>query len=106
MSTENPITNEVIHRQLIDNGYKLQQIIADLKDHKDKIEGAFPLDDRGHPNYSLHKTQHQELTREQEDMIEYKKAITLRLLQGGIGLIITIISIAIFPNLRELLSKI
>lgn len=74
--------------------------------HKDRFEGAFPLDERGNPDYAKHKAQHQDISREKEEMIEYKKAVTLRLLQGGVGMIIMLISMALAPNIRELLARI
>lgn len=107
MTTEREIiTIEALQRQLTENGYKIQQVLTELQMHKEKLEGAFPLDERGNPDYAKHKAQHQDISREKEEMIEYKKAVTLRLLQGGVGLIIMLISMALAPNIRELLSKI
>lgn len=98
------ITHETLLKQLEHNGVLLTTIHQELKTHKQLIEGAFELDERGLPDYSRHKQHHQKQTQSDKDMTEYKKAITLRLLQGAVGLVLTLLGFGLGPYLTKTLG--
>ena len=98
------ITHETLHAQLSENGALLQRIHQELAHHKQLIEGAFPLDDRGLPDYGTHKAHHKAIADSDKAMGEYKRAITARLLQGAVGLIITILGFGLGPYFSKILG--
>lgn len=82
----------------------LERIEREWKLHKQAIEGAFLLDDRGLPDYAGHNREHSEQLQGKRTMDEYKKAVTLRLLQGGVGLLLTLVGLGLGPFVREVLG--
>lgn len=100
---------EITHKELMNraeaNGELLQRIHQDFIHHKHMIEGAFPLDDRGQPDYGNHKRHHLDIIESDKAMGEYKKAVTLRLLQGGIGLILTVFSLGVGQYIIKLAGE-
>lgn len=104
MPTE--VTHEEIWQQLRENGALLQRLLLEWEHHQEKVEGAFPLDDRGLPDYGGHKAQHLAIAANDKAMGEYKRAVTTRLLQGAIGLLLTLLTLGIGPAIREVLGPI
>jgi hypothetical protein len=98
------VTHETLNSKLDHNGALLQRIHQELAHHKQLIEGAFPADERGLPDYGRHKAQHLAITKSDESMGEYKRAITMRLLQGAVGLIITILGFGLGPYFSKILG--
>lgn len=98
------VTHETLAQQLSVNGALLQRIHQELLHHKQMIEGAFPLDDRGLPDYGKHKAHHLSIAESDKAMGEYKRAITARLLQGAVGLIITILGFGLGPYFTKILG--
>lgn len=84
----------------------IQRLLEEMAQQRELFESAFPLNDRGKPDYAVHYQQHVKLTREENNMTEFKKAATLRLLQGVVGLILTLIGFGLLPALRDFVSKI
>ena len=103
MATEQ-ITHETLQAQLTSNGEILRRIETRLDHHVEKVEGAFPLDERGLPDYGVHKAHHQVIAESDRAMGEYKRAITMRLLQGAVGLLVTILGFGLGPYLTKLLG--
>lgn len=91
--------NDISHQEIIlkleAQSQLLQRIHNELTLHKQLIENAFVLDDRGQPDYGNHKRHHIEIDQTEKRMNEYKKAVTLRLLQGGVGIFLTILGLGI-----------
>lgn len=104
MPTE--VTHEEIWKQLRENGALLQHLLLEWGHHKEKVEGAFPLDDRGLPDYGGHKAQHLAIAASDKAMGEYKRAVTTRLLQGAIGLLLTLLTFGIGPAIRDVIGPI
>lgn len=98
------ITHETLKAALDTNGEILRRIETRLDHHIEKVEGAFPLDDRGLPDYGRHKAHHQAITESDKAMGEYKRAITMRLLQGAVGLLVTILGFGLGPYLSKVLG--
>lgn len=102
MPTE--ITHRELYSQLETNGQLLQRIHQEMLHHKQMVEGAFPVDDRGLPDYGGHKRHHMDIIESNRAMGEYKRAVTLRLLQGGIGLVLTVLSFGLGPYVMKLIG--
>lgn len=98
------ITHETLQAQLASNGEILRRLETKLDHHVEKVEGAFPLDERGLPDYGVHKAHHQAITESDKAMGEYKRAITTRLLQGAVGLLITILGFGLGPYFSKILG--
>lgn len=98
------ITHETLQAQLTSNGEILRRIETRLDHHVEKVEGAFPLDERGLPDYGAHKSHHIAIAESDKAMGEYKKAITMRLLQGAVGLLITILGFGLGPYFSKILG--
>lgn len=98
------VTHEMINRKLVENGEILQKLLLEWSHHKEKVEGAFPLDDRGLPDYGTHKSHHVAIAESDKAMGEYRKAITMRLLQGAVGLLITILGFGLGPYFSKILG--
>lgn len=96
------ITHATLDAKLEANGAMLNRLLQEMSHHKQLIEGAFPLDDRGLPDYGRHKAQHLAITKSDESMGEYKRAITMRLLQGAVGLLITILGFGLGPYFSKI----
>lgn len=103
MATEQ-ITHETLQAQLTSNGEILRRIETRLDHHVEKVEGAFPLDERGLPDYGVHKSHHVAIAESDKAMGEYKRAITTRLLQGVVGLLITILGFGLGPYFSKILG--
>lgn len=99
------ITHETLDRKLEANGELLQRLLLEWSHHKEKVEAAFPSDQFGRPDYGAHKAHHQAIEESNKAMGEYKRAITLRLLQGAVGLLITILGFGLGPYLSKLLGN-
>lgn len=84
----------------------IQRLLDEMARQRELFESAFPLNDRGKPDYAAHYQQHFRMTREENDMSEYKKAATLRLLQGAVGLILTLIGFGLLPALRDFIATV
>lgn len=109
MSPTNTYNDKDIKVQGSDRGdpeAMIQQVLDEMALQREMFESAFPLNDRGKPDYSAHYQQHVKMTREENDMSEYKKAITLRLLQGAVGLILTFIGFGLLPALRDFVATV
>ena len=102
MATE--ITHETLKGALDANGEVLRRIETRLEHHIEKVEGAFLLDERGLPDYGTHKAHHVAIAESDKAMGEYKRAITLRLLQGAVGLLITILGFGLGPYFSKILG--
>lgn len=98
------ITHETLKAALDANGEVLRRIETRLDHHIEKIEGAFPLDERKLPDYAAHKAHHQAIEESNKAMGEYKRAITMRLLQGAVGLLITILGLGLGPYFSKILG--
>lgn len=99
------ITHETLKAALDAVGEVVRRIETRLDHHIEKVEGAFPLDDRKLPDYAAHKAHHTAIAESEKAMGEYKRAITLRLLQGAVGLLITILGFGLGPYLSKLLGN-
>ena len=98
------ITHATLDAKLEANGAMLNRLLQELTHHKQLIEGAFPLDERGLPDYGAHKSHHIAIAESDKAMGEYKKAITMRLLQGAVGLLITILGLGLGPYFSKILG--
>lgn len=102
------VTPEITHATLkaaLDSVAEVvRRIETRLEHHIEKVEGAFPLDERGLPDYGQHKVDHTDIKESRQAMGEYKRAITLRLLQGAVGLLITILGFGLGPYFTKLLG--
>lgn len=98
------ITHETLKAALDANGEVLRRLESKLDHHVEKVEGAFPLDERGLPDYGAHKAHHLAIAVSDKAMGEYKRAITLRLLQGAVGLLITILGFGLGPYFSKILG--
>ena len=104
MATPDHITHETLQAQLLSNGEILRRIETRLDHHVEKVEGAFTLDERGLPDYGAHKAHHLAIAVSDKAMGEYKRAITTRLLQGAVGLLITILGFGMGPYFSKILG--
>lgn len=98
------ITHETLNAKLDANGAILKELRAEVLRRLEMLEDTFPLDERGRPDYHLVKEHHTDVRDSKKAMNEYKKAITLRLLQGVIGLLITILGFGLGPYAAKLLG--
>lgn len=98
------VTHETLKAALDTNGEILRRIETRLDHHIEKVEGAFPLDERKLPDYAAHKAHHVAIAESDKAMGEYKKAITMRLLQGAVGLLITILGFGLGPYFSKILG--
>lgn len=98
------ITHETLNAKLDANGLILQELRAEVLRRIEMIEDTFPLDDRGRPDYHLVKEHHTDVRESKKAMNEYKRAITLRLLQGAVGLLITILGFGLGPYFSKILG--
>lgn len=100
--------NEITHLELmakIDaNSQLLQRIHQELMHHKHLLEGAFPFDERGQPDYGRHKQHHMAIIESDKAMGEYKRAVTMRLLQGGIGILLAVFGLGVGPYITKLIG--
>ena len=99
------ITRKELYELLKANGEILKRLEIELKYHKQSVESAFPLDDRGNPDYYGHKQVHVKFSDDEKALREYKRAVTLRLIQGGVGVILTLIGFGFAPYLRSFLNS-
>lgn len=98
------ITHETLKAALDANGEVLRRLESKLDHHIEKVEGAFPVDELGRPDYSQHKVDHTDIRESKKAMGEYKRAITMRLLQGAVGLVITILGFGLGPYFSKILG--
>lgn len=98
------ITHETLKSAVDAVGDVVRRIETRLDHHIEKVEGGFPLDERGLPDYGRHKAHHQAIAESDKAMGEYKRAITMRLLQGAVGLLITILGFGLGPYFSKILG--
>lgn len=98
------ITHQTLHDLIKESISATRELTAEFRSHKQLVEGAFPVDERGLPDYGQHKTHHQAIAESDRAMGEYKRAITMRLLQGAVGLLITILGFGLGPYFSKILG--
>lgn len=98
------ITHQTLHDLIKESISATRELAAEFRSHKQLVEGAFPVDERGLPDYGQHKTHHQAIAESDRAMGEYKRAITMRLLQGAVGLLVTILGFGLGPYLSKILG--
>lgn len=87
------------------NVNELETRVKKLEGQVQSIEQAFPLNEFGLPNYAGHNQEHKDSAEESKNTKEYKKAVTLKLLQGAAGLLITLIGFGIGPYISSKLGN-
>lgn len=100
------ITRKELYELLKANGEILKRLEIELKYHKQSVESAFPLDDRGAPDYYGHKQVHVKISEDEKALREYKRAVTLRLIQGGVGVLLTLLGFGFMPYIKTILANI
>lgn len=63
-----------------DDHEKLLQLRRDLMDFIQKVESAFPIDERGNPDYSAHRSTHKDQTSRDKELKEARLAIIKNIL--------------------------